>query len=362
MKVEELHGKNGYKTFRELADSVYRNNQNYRGTEGSIEKMLMVGPTAFHNHATCRMFVLRDGNDLTARFALIHDKLLPNYVQVSFFEAHEGLGNIFPLIRSTIRNCFPDVPNVLVGLNGHLNYGAGFLLNRFDEPPVFGLPYTQPYYPGYFSELYEKRMFSFRFPMDKYSHWAASYDKTREIKGLTVRYMNKYDIKNESAIYTRMNNLSFQNHPYWANRMEKEDLELFNPFRFLLSKENLIFAEVDNKPVGFFLWYPDFNQLVKSQRDLNLLDVIRYRFKNTIDTYRFTEIGIVPEYQGSPVAMAMLNKALPKILEQGFTFCEGGFIFEENRASIAFVNRILQRAMGERIVPYRRYAVYETKI
>jgi ribosomal protein S18 acetylase RimI-like enzyme len=86
---------------------------------------------------------------------------------------------------------------------------------------------------------------------------------------------------------------------------------LFKPFRFLLDNENLIIAEIDGKPVGFFLWYPDFNELVASQRDLNVLDVIKYRLGKPIDTFRFTEIGILPEYQGSPVALALINKSLP---------------------------------------------------
>jgi hypothetical protein len=362
MKVEELTGKAGYKIFEQVAASVYDGNPYLRGTEGSVEKMLLAGNGAFHQHATTKMFVLRDGNQYLARFALIHDTHLPTYVQVAYFEAHEGLGAIVGLITATIKSHFPGIRNVVFGLNGHLNYGAGFLMNRFDEVPVFGLPYTPRYYADYFKGLHERRMVSFRFSMEKYSQWALSYNKTREMKGLTVRFMNKREIKKESAIYTQLNNLAFLQHPYWADRTEAEDLELFYPFRFLLDNENLIFAEVDGKPVGFYLWYPDFNQLVGSQRDLNLFDVLHYRFKNPIDTMRFTEIGIVPEFQRSPVALAMLNKSLPKVIEQGFKYCEGGFIFEENRASMAFVGRILERVMGEKVVPYRQYAVFETTI
>jgi GNAT superfamily N-acetyltransferase len=124
----------------------------------------------------------------------------------------------------------------------------------------------------------------------------------------------------------------------------------------------LIFAEVDGKPVGFFLWYPDYNQLVSSQRDLNVFDVMKFRLGASIDTFRFTEIGILPEYQGTPVALALINKSLPLLIQKGYRYCEGGFIFEENRASIAFVKRILQRCYGREAKPYREFATFETTL
>ena len=362
MKTAVLEGLSAYKTFSKTGAAVYTGNPFYRGTEGSIAEMLLSGKSAFSNHATFKLFVLQDGNDWVGRFALIHDQRLTGYVQVAFFEAQKGLGDIWALIKNEIVAHFPMCKKVVVGLNGHLNYGAGILLNRFDEVPLFGLPYNPDYYAAYFSELHCRKMVTFRFTMEAYTAWAQSYQVQRQLDGLNVRFMTKSAIKAESAIYTQLNNLAFTEHPYWANRDTAEDLELFYPFRFLLDNENLLFAEVNNKPVGFFLWYPDFNQLVASQRDLNIWDVIRYRMKRPVDTFRFTEIGIIPEYQRSPVALALINMTLPVVLEQGYRYCEGGFIFEENKASIAFVKRILKRCYGEEPQPYRQYAVYETTL
>jgi len=359
MIVEPATGKSGFKTFQKVSHAVYKGNPFFRGTEASIEKMLILGPTHFHAHATVLPCVVSDRKDYVARFALIYDQYLPDYVQVAFFEAMPGLKDVLQIIRNTIKSHFPSVKKMVVGLNGHLNYGAGFLLNHFNEPPLFGLPYSQPYYPAYFEELLERKMVSFRFPMEEYAAWANAYQAKRSMPGLTVRFMNKKDIRKESAIYTLLNNKAFIHHPYWAERADAEDLELFSPFRFFLENENLVIAEYEGKPVGFYLWYPDFNQLIHSQRDFNAYDVLHYKLNNPIDTIRFTEIGIIPEFHRSPVALAMIEKALPAILKGGYRFCEGGFIFEENKNSIAFVSRILTRSMGQKPEPYREYAVYE---
>jgi len=362
MIVEYIEGKQAYKTFAKVGADVYANNKCFRGTEASIEKLLLNSNNAFIRHSSVKKFVIRDGNDLVARFALINDQRQPEYVQVSFFEAQQGLGDIFAEIEKTIFAHFPQCKKVLVGLNGHLNYGAGILLNRFDEPPLFGLPYNPEYYAAYFKNLHCHKMFTFRFSMETYKAWADSYPVRREMKGLTVRFMDKRNIKKESAIYTQLNNSAFVQHPFWANRDKEEDLELFSPFRFLLDNENLLFAEIDGKPVGFFLWYPDFNQLVSGQSDLNVFDVLKFRLNNKIDTFRFTEIGILPEFQKSPVALALISKSLPAMLAKGYKYCEGGFIFEENTASIAFVSRILERCEGTKPKAYRKFAVFETTL
>jgi Acetyltransferase (GNAT) family len=362
MNAELIEGKLAYKTFVKVGGDVYKENKYFRKTGGSIEKLLLDSESVFIKHASIRKFVVRDGNNLVARFALIDDERLADYIQVSFFEAQKGLGNIFTLIKKEIYKYFPHCKKVVVGINGHLNYGAGILTNRFDEPPLFGLPYNLDYYANYFKELHCRKMFTFRFSMEMFRAWVQSYFVNRELSGLTVRFMNKRKIKDESAIYTRLNSQAFAKHPYWANRDNEEDLELLYPFRFLLDNENLIFAEINGRPVGFILWYPDFNQLVSSQRDLNVFDVIKYRLGKSIDTFRFTEIGIIPEFQRSPVALALMNKSLPSLLEKGYKYCEGGFIFEENRASIAFVKRILKRCYGEEPETYREFAIFETML
>ena len=92
MTTELLDGRSAYKIFEKVKADVYRGNSHFRGTEGSVERLLLNGESAFNKHSRILKFVVRDGNDLVARFALIHDFWLADYVQVSFFEAQPGLG------------------------------------------------------------------------------------------------------------------------------------------------------------------------------------------------------------------------------------------------------------------------------
>jgi hypothetical protein len=130
----------------------------------------------------------------------------------------------------------------------------------------------------------------------------------------------------------------------------------------LIKEENLLFAEKDGKPIGFFLWYPDFNQLLKGHQQLGLKHVLHYYFTRTIDTFRFTEIAVLPEYKKSHAVQAMILYAIPYIRKSGIKYGEGGFIFEENTNSIVMTRRFLERATGIKMEPHRHYALFETTL
>ena len=109
MKALELNGRKGYRVFSGLGPKFYANNPHYRGTEASIEKLLLLGPTRYHDHASVKLFMVEDAGEPVARFALIQDRKLPEYIQVSFFEASPNLNGILNLISSEAKIGFPGI-------------------------------------------------------------------------------------------------------------------------------------------------------------------------------------------------------------------------------------------------------------
>jgi len=362
MKIKPVKTKKDVKDFYNICKEIYQDNIFHRSTEDDIIRLLIEGPTVFHNHASVNPYILLENDSVVGRFALIYDQKIPNYVQVSFFEVLPGLQSLVETIMNQAKALHPGCNRIVFGLNGHLNYGAGILLSRFDEAPVFGLPYNPEYYPDYFTDFKKRTMVSYRFPTEPFFDYHKKMSGNLNLKGITVRKMNKKKLRQETEIYTYLNNACFPGHPFWADREVAEDFELFYPFRFLIKEENLLFAEMDGEPIGFFLWYPDFNQLVRGEQHLGLGHVLRYHFADPINTFRFTEIAVLPQYRIRHAVQAMILHATPYIKKLGYTYGEGGFIFEENRESIIMTRRFLERATGKRLEPYRRYAVFEGEI
>jgi hypothetical protein len=53
---------------------------------------------------------------------------------------------------------------------------------------------------------------------------------------------------------------------------------------------------------------------------------------------------------------------VPYIEAAGLKYCECGFIFEENRASMAMMNRFMSRFFKDGKKPYRHYAIFEDNL
>jgi hypothetical protein len=348
--------------FYAVPEDVYRELPHHRSTEDDVMRLLIEGPTAFRSHADVHPCLLvRDGR-IVGRVAFIQDRGLPEYVMASYFEALPGLDGVGTTILDAARARFPSCPRIVIGLHGHLNYGAGFLVSRFDQPPVFGLPYTPAYYLSYFSDLPRRTMVSYRFENGGFYDLAHSFGATFDPGPVSVRDMDRSRLDREVGIYTALNNACFQGHPYWSDRSAEEDLELFRPFRFLIKEENLIFAEVDGRPIGFLLWYPDFNELATCDRGLGPWDVVRYHLANPIRTVRLTEIAVLPEHRRGPAVPAMILRMIRAVERGGYRYTEGGFIFEENRGSMGMTLKFLAQAFGREPEPYRRFCVFDDEL
>ena len=358
MIIKRVETKHALKAFYQIGREVYRDNVCHRSTEDDVMRLLIEGPTAFHRHASVIPCIMYEGTKVVGRCAFINDQKLADYVQVSFFEALPGLDGIVDCILEKSRSLFPQCRRVVIGLNGHLNYGAGILLNHFDEPPVFGLPYTPPYYPEYFKSLDRKTMISYHFPTKPFIDRINDFSDTVSLSGITIRNLSKKVLRRDIEIYTYLNNTCFRKHPLWADRTSDEDYELFYPFRFFIKEENLLFAELNGEVIGFLLWYPDFNQLVRAKQHLGLIHLLRYYFVNPISTCRFTQIAVVPRCRKKPVAFALIRSLIHQVRKTRYIFAVGGYIFEENKNSMAMSQRYFERIMKEKLDPYHRYAVF----
>jgi len=362
MILKDVNTKGDLRAFYKVPEEIYGKNGLYRSSEKDITRLLVEGTSAFHQHATVRSYLILQEEVAVGRFSLIHDRKLPDYVQLSFFEAQPGLTCLAELITEKARTIFPQCKRIVVGLNGHLNYGAGLLTSNFYEAPVFGLPYNMDYYQDYFDGFSKIPLVSYRFPVEPFHEYLCSMGEPPDFHGITVRKLNKRRLRQETEIYTYLNNACFADHPFWAERSVGEDFELFHTFRFLIREENLLFAEKEGKPIGFFLWYPDFNQLLEGHQSLGLKQLLQYYFTRSIDTFRFTEIAVLPGFERRQTVQALILYAIPYIRNAGIKYGEGGFIFEENTHSIAMTRRFLERATGSKMEPHRHYAMFEATL
>jgi hypothetical protein len=205
-------------------------------------------------------------------------------------------------------------------------------------------------------------MISFRYTVKELLEFRKTIVDTVNLAGIKTRNFDKRKFNQEIAIYTYLNNASFGNHPYWAHREVEEDLEVFDSLKHVFKSEHLIFAEKNNRVIGFLLWFPDYNQLVKKGQKLGFWQMLQFHFADPINTYRYAEIGVLPQYRISPATLAMILQKAHNLENTDYSYGEGGFIFEENSSSMLMAQRFLQRVFARKIKSYRRYAIFESKL
>jgi hypothetical protein len=152
----------------------------------------------------------------------------------------------------------------------------------------------------------------------------------------TVREVNFKKLEKEAGIYTDINNEAFSDHLFYYPRRKEEDLELFKDLQFLLKSENLLFVEKSGQTVGFMLWYPDFNQLIKPSETVGIKTVVRNKlFSNKIKTFKIVEMGVIPSERSKGAILALFDYCF-KCTKDKFDYLESGWILSENTKSKNF--------------------------
>ncbi|MCR3923214.1 MAG: GNAT family N-acetyltransferase [Firmicutes bacterium] len=362
MQLIYVKDKTEQNRFLSFGRQLYRENPYFRDSMSDIVNMFLSQKTAFLHHAEVSPFFIEENGQILLRAAFIHDYKQGNMLMISFFEAVEGAQAAVDMMLQEAKSLAQKkkVKKIVIGLDAHLNYGVGLLASHYTEVPCFGFGYTPAYYLAYFSGLQEHTFVTYVIPTKNFEISREQAILTRvKRRGFTFRPASMKNLQKEIAVYTHLNNLCFQQHLWWADRTFQEDWELFHPFRWFIKGENLLIAEKDGEPIGFMLWYPDFNQIIPAGQGIGLTTLLKGKLGGLrkIDKIKIAEIGILPKYQGTGVVLGLFEM-LSRYAKDKYSFCEAGWVEEYNIKSKGFGLR--WHDMGSR--EYKKYKAFELDV
>ncbi|MDY0235581.1 MAG: hypothetical protein RBR71_06105 [Gudongella sp.] len=271
---------------------------------------------------------------------LAHAKRMPDIIQISFFESSEYNKEAFSLLYKQALEMAKEyhATKISASLNIHVNYGLGFLADKYEEMQSFGMPYNKEFVHKYFEDydFDEIDLVTFKKNTEDMDSPISPFIKKRLAKTYTVRELDIKNLKAESMLYSELNNNAFSDHVFYYKRDPDEDLELFKNFKPLLKPENLLFVEKEGKAVGFMLWYPDFNELTKPGETVGFKTFIRYKLLNRkIDKFKIVEIGVIKAEQGLGGILALFDYCYGKTNNKFKSF-ESSWILDNNIKSRGF--------------------------
>lgn len=338
MELVRVDHHSNHKEFIKFYENIYLNHPLKRNSMSTIIKGLLKGSYSICKSTDIEPLMIKKNNKIIMICILAHAHRMPDFIQISFFEAKEKNDAAFKMIldRANILAKEKGANKISGSLNIHVNYGLGFLASDYDQWQSFGTPYN----PEFYNTLFQENGFT---PIDMVSLYkdiqnmtalfSSNIEKKLEER-YTIRHINFNELEKEAAIYTKINNEAFKDHLFYYHREIEEDLELFKEFKYFLKPENLLFVEKDDVPVGFMLWYPDFHRLMSPTETIGIKTVIKNKlFSSKIKTLRIVEIGVIPSEQNKGAILALFNH-LYKSAKDRFHNFESGWIIKDNDKSL----------------------------
>jgi len=339
MKVIEVLTKQDRKEFIDFPKRLYKDDPFWVcPLDVSIESIF--NPAANHSfkHGVATRWILKDDNGvIIGRVAAFIDEnrsAANNQPTggMGYFEVIESRDAAF-LLFDTAKNWLHA--RGIEAMDGPINFGEndtnwGLLVDGFVQP-TYGMPYNMKYYRSFFEE------YGFRTYFEQYSYYRMARDENNRIVEFPERIMKIAKWLSERPGYTfrhfemsraeeYVNDVVEIYNATWAvfkqdfTPLDKTILyETLNGAKAIIDEEIIWFAYHKEKPISFFILFPDANQILKHLNGkLHLWNKIKFLYYKS--THKMTRIrgvvgGVHPTYQNSGVESAIfyqLYKTLHK--------------------------------------------------
>lgn len=332
----EVTDKKTEQAFIELPVKIYRGNSYWiRPLDNDIRNVFNREKNPSFKHGDCVRWLLQDekGEYVGRVAAFINEKTvhLDKYTvgQMGFFECidnQEAAFILFDKCREWLES------RGMEAMEGPVNFGEriewwGLLVDGFEEHPVYAMPYTQPYYVKFF-EAYGFRDFFKQFTLrtrlvmeslSKVVIWKAD----RILRNPDYAVHTYGDIGKEKSIDALLEvyNKAWNLEVHGVDGITRDQVEsIYKSLQPIIDKDLIYFAFYKEQPIGFYLMFPEINQVLKHMNGkMNLPGIVKfmyYRHCKKIDVALGQLFGVVPEFQGKGVEAALIKRFTERVVSK----------------------------------------------
>jgi hypothetical protein len=389
MQVVEVKNASDKKEFLKVARDLYKDDPCWVAPLDIVVEDTFdpLKNNAFHNGEAIRWILKNDEGNTVGRIAAFI-----NYVRsaannqptggLGYFEVINDRNAAF-LLFDTAKKWLSE--KGMHAMDGPINFGEndnnwGLLVDGFIQQS-FGMPYNMKYYQAFFED------YGFRNYFEQYSYHRIIRDNDNNIVEFPERMtkisewllkkpgyaFRHFELKNKEPY---INDIVEIYNSTWSvfkedfTPLEPEFLDdTFQKMKAFIDEDLIWFAYHFDKPVAFFILYPDLNQILKHLNgSLSLLNKLRFVYlKNTHAMSRMRAVagGVHPSHQNSGIESAIFLE-LYKVFKRKKWYRElelswvGDFnpkmiaIYEALGASRAKVH-VTYRYMINKDIAFRRY-------
>ena len=318
----------------------------------------------FYRHASMEMFLAESDGEIVGRIAAIvndnHNK--EHGENIGFFGFFESIDDqhVADALFSTAKEWLKKkgVTAMRGPASPSVNDDYGLLVDGFDKSPTILMTYNPPYY----ATLIERSGLTkvkdlYAYQVEKDAVLRERLVRMSEIikmrEKVTIRPL---DLKNFAREVETIRDLYTRG---WARNwgavpMTEEEFDyVAKDLKALVDPDIVFFAEIDGKPVGFGLSLPDYNLILKDNKNGWLIPALVriLLFRKRIDAVRIMILGVLPEYQKSGIGALLFHETAIRCVRNGYPKGEASWVLEDN----VMMNRGAELLNGVRTKTYRLY-------
>ena len=369
IRVKEVKTKKDLKKFMYFPWKVYKNDPNWvPPLIVDLKEKLDKKKNPFFEHADMELFLAYKDGEVIGRIAAILDENHNKFhnEKISFFGLYESF-NYFETAASLLDRVAQwgrkRGMEVLRGpMNLSMNDECAFLLEGFDSPPVIMMPYNPPYYIQLMEKcglIKAKDLYAFYMTKDHETaeRVKAIVEKSRKNIKVKMRTINMKNLAEEVKKIKFIYNNAWERNWGFVPWTEKEMDYMAKKLKQIVDPRLVILAEDKDKPVGFALGLPNYNEVIKRINGrLTPLGVIKFFiYRKKIKGMRGTVFGVLKEYRMTGLSYLIFSELEKNAKEEGYEWGETSWQLEDNEA----INRFVE-SLGGKI--YKKYRIFDKKI
>ncbi|MDA3793163.1 MAG: GNAT family N-acetyltransferase [Elusimicrobia bacterium] len=365
MDIKEVVSRADFKKFISLPDRIYEGDDNWVPKLNIDIKHLLGGDNPFYGHAFKKLFIAYRYNEPVGRIAAIIDW---NYVdfqekKTGFFGFFESVNDskvakaLLTKVEKTLKE--KGMKHIIGPMNPSSNDECGMLIDGFNSPPRIMMSYNPEYYINLLKEAgYEKAKDLYALNMNVE---AGPQKRLERIVGklkkrhpeLNSRSIDIKNFKEEVNIIKDIYNNAWVKNWGFVPWTDAELNDIAKQLKPLVVKELVHIGCWEDKPIGFLMALPDYNEIIKEiGHSLFPFGWTKFlRAKKKIKNLRLMAMGVKRKYHNKGIGTLMYYNALVNTLKMGYKECEFSWILEDNTETLK-----IGRMMGAKI--YKTYRIY----
>jgi ribosomal protein S18 acetylase RimI-like enzyme len=370
LKLFELSkGNRDVKRFLKVAYTVYRDDPCWVAPMLMDMRMVLSSRNPFFQHAEWKLWVVaRNGHDIGRIAGIINRAHHQIHEEAAaffgFFEVTDD-PEASQLLFDALFNWAHQrrMKRILGPMNPSTNDECGLLVNGFDKPPVFMMPYNPRYYLGLMEAAgFETKMELLAYSVDlsvnpgrRLDRVAARFQRAKS--SFVIRRVTRKTIDSDRAKMREIYNDAWEKNWGFTPITDAETEFMVKRLKPFLTEGLVLMVEVADEPAAFMLSVLDFNQAFQPLRgrllSLKLPQFLFYLVgRKKPDKVRVAVLGVKKKFRRLGFESAMLAEALKFCLQAGHLELEVSWILENN----APIQSLIKVFGGHVYKTYRIYA------